>query len=106
MSSLERQHEILLTARAESDLGSIFRFTAQTWGAVQTRVYRQRLERAFDLLGRHPDAGRPAPELSPSHRVYPVGAHLIIYRRLGDRIAILRVLHQRMEPPPTDDSVS
>ncbi|WP_434735706.1 type II toxin-antitoxin system RelE/ParE family toxin [Accumulibacter sp.] len=45
-------------------------------------------------IGRDPLLGHRRDDLPETHRLYLVGAHVIIYR--ADEAGVVRILHQRM----------
>jgi len=51
------------------------------------------------LLGEHPQAGRPAREMPPEFREWPIGfgdsGYLALYRLDGDDVVILAIRHMR-----------
>lgn len=96
MSSPETTRGIVLSPRARQDFIDILRFTGETWGKQQLHIYRDKLDAALQRLGRNPGLGSPSPALPPTHRLYYVGAHVIVYRERGADIAVVRILHQRM----------
>ena len=61
-------------------------------------AYRDKLNNALELLGKHADLGHASPELPPTHRVYFVGEHVIVYQVNTTNVSIVRILHQRMSP--------
>jgi len=89
--------EIRLTPRARADLDGITRYSAQRWGADQTRRYVGSILKRFDWLAQNPLLGRLRPDLAPDLRVFPEGAHLIFYRHKADAIEIIAVVHRAMD---------
>jgi toxin ParE1/3/4 len=98
MSSPDRQRSILLSPRARQDFIDILRYTGETWGERQLRIYRDKLHDALQLIGRNPSMGRSSAELPETYRLYYVGSHVIIYRHQDMSISVVRILHQRMHP--------
>lgn len=96
MSSPERARKIALSPRARQDFIDILRFTGETWGQGQLHVYRDKINDALQLLARNPALGQTSPDLPDTHRLYFVGAHVVVYRDQESTIAIVRILHQRM----------
>lgn len=96
MSSPDSGRKLILSPRARQDIIEILRYTGERWGHEQLRVYRDKLNDALLLIGRHPAMGHRSPELPDTHRLYLVGAHVIVYRAHGSVIAVVRILHQRM----------
>lgn len=48
-------------------------------------------------LSENPDMGKSRDELFPGALSFPVGSHIIFYRKTDNQIEIARVLHQRMD---------
>lgn len=82
-----------LRPAAEADLSEIWRHGAATWGVEQAERYADGLFALFDLLADFPEIARQRAEFSPPVRIHPSGAHLVIYRREGQGVEIIRILH-------------
>ena len=95
MSSLERR-PVRLSRRARDDFTGILRFTAETWGLHQLKTYRDRLDEALLSIRDNPEIGHRRDDLPKTHRVLPVGAHVIVYRIEASGVGVVRILHQRM----------
>ena len=95
MSSL-RPLPIKLSPRARADFIVILRFTGETWGHAQLVVYRDKINDALMALSHNPQLGHCRDDLPPTHLVYPVVSHLIVYRPGKDSLGVVRILHQRM----------
>jgi toxin ParE1/3/4 len=102
----ERGWRIRLGATAELDFANILKWTAENFGARQSRVYRDTLVRAIGELADGPDvAGSQArDEIMPGLRTLHVarrgrrGSHVLMYRAAPkSTIEIVRILHERME---------
>lgn len=83
----------VLRPAAEADLSEIWIEGASTWGVAQAEHYADGLFALFDLLVEFPEIARERTEISPPVRIHPSGAHLVIYRREGQGIEIIRILH-------------
>lgn len=83
-----------LRAKAEEDIIGIFLTGVEQFGRYQADRYHDRLERVFQFLADHPMAARERSEITPAVRMFPVGAHLVVYQLedSGD-VDILRVRH-------------
>jgi toxin ParE1/3/4 len=60
-------------------------------------AYRNKLNESLQKLAVHPRRGRPSSELPETHRLHRVGSHVIVYRDLDGALAVVRILHQRMQ---------
>jgi toxin ParE1/3/4 len=87
-----------LTKRAEADLFDIADYTRQTWGEAQCARYLDQLEDSCQRLADNPMLGRPCEHIRPGLRRREQGKHVVFYRRDGNTILILRILHERMLP--------
>jgi len=86
-----------LTRIADNDLFQIWRESREQWGSRQADKYLKELEICFIELCQHPKLGKVRPEIRQGYRSIPKNKHLIFYRKHGEVIEIIRVLHQRME---------
>jgi len=84
-----------LRPAARTDLAKIWTEGASTWGMDQADRYTDGLFALFDLLAAFPEMARERTEFTPPVRIHPSDAHLVIYRKEGSGIEIIRVLHAR-----------
>ena len=96
MSSLKGHRDVVLAPRARQDFIDILRYTGETWGEKQMIAYRDKIDEALRQLGGNLGIGHRRDDLPDTHLAYLVGSHLIVYRDQGTRVAIARILHQRM----------
>jgi toxin ParE1/3/4 len=89
--------EYKLAPRAERDLEEIWRYTAGQWSVEQAETYVDSLIDAMEALAEHPLRGRAAEDIRPGYRRQNAGAHIIFYEPKDYGVAIIRVLHQRMD---------
>ena len=87
-----------ITPRAERDIKEIGRYTLKRWGKEQRNAYILQIEVKVELLAENPDLGRQRNDIRPGFLCFPVGEHLIFYRPHSERIDIIGVLHNRMDP--------
>jgi toxin ParE1/3/4 len=101
-----RRWRIRLGAAAELDFANIVKWTAETFGAKQSRAYRDTLVRAIGELADGPDvAGSKArDEIMTGLRTLHVarrgrrGSHFLMYRAApNSTIEIVRILHDAMD---------
>ena len=78
---------------AEADLSGIWLESAASWGVEQAERYADGLFAVFDVLAEFPELARERVEFTPPVRIHPSGSHLVIYRREGQGVEILRILH-------------
>ena len=96
MSSPDGPRKLVLSPAARQDFIDILRYTGETWGRGQILVYRDKLDEALQRISRHRGLGHRSPELPETHRLYPVGSHVIVYRDQQAVVAVVRILHHRM----------
>jgi toxin ParE1/3/4 len=104
----ERTWSVRLGAAAELDFANIIKWTAENFGARQSRAYRATILQAITELAGGPElAGSKArPEIMPNLRTLHVGRHgrrgrhFLMYRVVAARtIEIVRILHDGMDLP-------
>lgn len=87
-----------LSRKAKEDLLRIARYTEQTWGREQRRLYLKKLDLMFFALAENPELGIACDDIRSGYFKKRVSSHLIFYRRGSDsNIEIVRVLHKRMD---------
>ncbi|PTM61537.1 type II toxin-antitoxin system RelE/ParE family toxin [Phreatobacter oligotrophus] len=89
--------KLALTPRAEQDLSEIFDYSADEWGTDRAVAYLKLLQATMERLLRFPELGRTADEVGPGLRIVPAGSHIVVYRLQPDVVAVVRILHQRMD---------
>lgn len=103
-----------LTEAAASDISDILRETTRQFGPVQRRRYAALITRTIELAADQPDrpGSRSREDLAAGLRSFHVeiaarrrgaAVHVVYYLREQlehgrDGIAVIRVLHERMEP--------
>ena len=112
-----RRWRIRLGAAAEVDFANILRWTAENFGARQSRIYRDTLVQAMGELAEGPKiaGSRPRDEIMAGLRTRHVArhgrrrSHFLMFRAApGNTIEIVRILHDRMDfrrhvPPAGDE---
>jgi toxin ParE1/3/4 len=102
----ERAWRVRLGPAAELDFANILRWTTDSFGERQSRLYRDTLLRAIGDLANGPDVAgsRVRDEIMPGVRTLHVarhgrrGRHFLLYRVVGGQtIEIGRILHDAME---------
>jgi toxin ParE1/3/4 len=89
--------EYRLTPGAERDLTAIWSYTVQRWGAEQANRYTDLLTTAFAQLARQPKMAPACDAIRQGYRRRSVGQHMIYFRITNYGIAIVRILHSRMD---------
>ena len=87
----------VISQRALADLHDIVRYTRETWGRRQARLYREELELCIQKIALSPGLGRVRPDVTPSVRSFPIARHVAFYAESEGGITVLRVLHPGMD---------
>ena len=86
-----------LAPRARRDLEDIWLYTYKTWSLTQADDYYRELLTALGALSEGTKVGRPIDGIGRGYLSLPAGSHRIIYRKSGQRVMIIRILHRRMQ---------
>jgi plasmid stabilization system protein ParE len=93
--------KLLISQRAMDDLACIWAWQAVNFNETTAELFKSRVEAAFDLLRRHPEAG-PHPAWATRHselRFWVIShtRYLVFYEFHGRKISIERVLDGRRD---------
>lgn len=91
--------EYRLTPAAEHDLEVIWTYTVHQWDLKQAYHYIDVLTAAFAELARSPKTAQPCDRIRAGYRRSSVERHMVYFRITTYGIAIVRILHERMDPP-------
>ena len=89
--------ELRLSAAADADLAAILDFSIAQFGRETAEAYLRGIDKALDLLRRHPGVGALRAEITPPVRCLPHRSHRIFYDIEGDTVWIVRVIHASMD---------
>lgn len=89
--------EYRLSPAAEDDLEAIWSYTYQQWGLTQAHHYIDTLVYAFAELAETPQLASSAEHIRPGYRRRVVERHVIYFRLTAYGVAIVRILHERMD---------
>jgi len=89
--------EYRLSPAAERDLEAIAAYTRDQWGTEQASRYMDRLFAAFDELAHAPKSAPACDHIRPGYRRRGVERHVIYFRVTPYGVAVMRVLHDRMD---------
>ncbi len=84
------------TRQALADLRNIVRYTRESWGRKQARIYREEIELGIQKLALSPGLGRVRSDVAPSVRSFPIARHVAFYVESKRGITVVRVLHPAM----------
>ncbi len=91
--------EYRLTPAAEHDLEAIWIYSARQWGVEQANRYADFLAAAFAELAQSPTSAPACDHIRPGYRRRSVERHMIYFRMTNYGIAVVRILHERMDAP-------
>lgn len=91
--------EYRLVPAAERDLESIWTYTRQQWGAEQANRYIDTLIATFAELAQSPKTAPACDHIRPGYRRRSIDRHMIYFRITAYGIAVVRILHDRMDAP-------
>ena len=89
--------EYRLTPAAERDLEIIWTHTVGQWGIEQANRYTDILTLAFAELAESPKSAPACDQIRPGYRRRHVERHMIYFRVTAYGIAVIRILHDRMD---------
>jgi len=90
---------VQFTNAARKDLREIFTYTTRTWGIAQARQYSEQLKQHTVAIGEFRAHSKPV--LGSSADVYQSHCrkHIFVFERTGDKVLIVRILHEAMDIP-------
>jgi toxin ParE1/3/4 len=86
-----------LSPKARDDLSNIWDYTARQWGIEQAERYIRMIAAACEDIALRKLEGRPAEDIRQGYRKWPVGSHVLYFRRERATVSIVRILHKRMD---------
>jgi toxin ParE1/3/4 len=89
--------EYRLTPGAQRDLDGVFEYSVAQWGLAQALRYVDLIELACAAMADAPLRGQDCSHIRVGYRRRGVGEHVLYFRPTGYGIAVVRILHRRME---------
>lgn len=89
--------EYRLSPAAQRDLDAIFDHGVARWDLAQAMRYADLIAAACADLAEAPHQAPACADIRPGYRRRGVGRHVIYFRPTGYGIAVIRILHQRMD---------
>ena len=89
--------EYRLSPRAQRDLEAVFDYTVAEWGWAQAMRYIDLIEAACAELAEAPQQAQGCADILPGYRRRGVEQHVVYFRPTRYGIAVIRILHQRMD---------
>lgn len=68
-----RRSPVRLSSKARQDFINILRYTGETWGLNQLKIYRDKIDQALQMIGNNPEIGHRRNDLPETHRASLVG---------------------------------
>jgi toxin ParE1/3/4 len=84
--------KIVRTPAAVRDLAAITDYIAADNLTAALGFYDE-VDRLLIMIAQYPEMGEAVDHLSPGLRRFTLGNYLLFYRRVGDEIELIRVLH-------------
>lgn len=94
---MQNMAEYRLSPSAQRDLADIWHYTNTKWGKDQANRYTLMLKAMCGALAAAPHQGVDCTFIKPGYRRRNTEHHVIYFRRTTYGIAIIRILHQRMD---------
>ncbi len=88
---------VRLSPAAQRDLDDVFRYSARLWGMGQAVRYVQAIRDACVHWASTPTSAQDCRHIREGYRRGLVGRHWVYFRGEVKGIAVVRILHQRMD---------
>lgn len=89
--------EYRLSPAAQRDLDDMFDYSLAQWGLAQAMRYTDLIAAACADLAETPQRAQRCDNIRPGYRRRSIERHMIYFRVTDYGIAIVRILHQRMD---------
>ena len=90
---------VQFTNAARKDLREIFTYTTRTWGIAQARQYSEQLKQHTVAIGGFRAHSKPVLGSSADVHQSHCRKHIFVFERKGDKVLIVRILHEAMDIP-------
>lgn len=90
--------EFRLSPAAQRDLETIFDHGVAAWDLPQAMAYADRIEAALQAAADAPMLAASCDHVRSGYRRRSVGQHVLFFRTTDYGVAVIRILHRRMEP--------
>lgn len=91
--------EFRLSPAAERDLEGVWRYTRDEWGLEQAERYLDLLTTTVQALAEAPKSAPACEHIRKGYRRRSIGRHIVYFRITTYGIAVIRILHERMDAP-------
>jgi toxin ParE1/3/4 len=89
--------EYRFSPSAQRDLDEVFDYTVAHWGLPQAMQYAESIEAACAKLAEAPQQSQSCTNIRAGYRRRAIERHVIYFRATDYGIAVIRILHQRMD---------
>ncbi len=89
--------KVTYSALARKDLQNIRNWTLEKFGVKQSDVYIRQIDAAVHLIAKNPGLARDASSIRPHLKKLFVGGHVVYFRINDPSIAVVRILHGKMD---------
>ena len=89
--------EYRLSPRAQRDLDGVFDHSVAQWGLAQAMRYTDLIEAACIALADAPQRAQGCAHIRPGYRRHSVEQHVVYFKPTSYGIAVIRILHERMD---------
>ncbi|NYJ26846.1 type II toxin-antitoxin system RelE/ParE family toxin [Allomuricauda sp. ARW1Y1] len=83
----------VLSQEADNDIEAIFAYGETKFGSTQAISYLIGLNEHFEAIAQNPDIGKKRNEIKDGLFSFPYNSHIIFYRKMKNRVRIVRVLY-------------
>ena len=87
----------VVSNKAVSDLEEIWLYTVEKWSIEQADRYYNLIFDEINFICKNITSGKSMEHIRKGYRASKVKSHLIFYRVINDTIAVIRILHERMD---------
>ena len=94
---MQNMPEYRLSPAAERDLTDIWRYTSKQWGREQANRYTLGLKDMCQKVADAAQRGQSCANIRPGYRRRNIEQHVIYFKMTTEGIAVVRILHQRMD---------
>ena len=89
--------QVILSAKAKSDLSDIWDYTLAEWGIDQAEQYVRKLWSVMQAQACDSLPSADIDDVRKGYRKIRSGSHVIFFKLTGNGIDVVRILHQRMD---------
>ena len=86
-----------ISERAISDLEKIWFYTFNKWSKEQADRYHRLIIQEIEFITHNFNQSRNVDYIRAGYRMTKVKSHLIYFRKVGDFIEIIRILHENID---------